>query len=133
SFGFKAGARGARGVLDSVVGIRGPIYSQIRTSQIRTSQRRFSRWHLALWAGWRRLQEGGHRAPPPLTISTRVPVPIGYPRLAYHRPIQSVYWHCPTAPHECIGAATRKRCARLAETIAIWNAVPISNYCRLDE
>src|SRR6266576_3492256 len=36
----------------------------------------------------------------------------GYPRLAHHRPIQSVYWHCPKAPHECIGAATRKRCAR---------------------
>src|SRR5262249_39991958 len=26
----------------------------------------------------------------------------GYPRLAHHRPIQSVYWHCPTAPPECI-------------------------------
>ena len=26
----------------------------------------------------------------------------GYLRLAYHRPIQSVYWHCPKAPPECI-------------------------------
>src|SRR5215472_12963019 len=26
----------------------------------------------------------------------------GYPRLAHHRPIQSVYWHCPKAPPECI-------------------------------
>ena len=30
-------------------------------------------------------------APPPLTISSA----NGYPRLAHHRPIQSVYWHCP--------------------------------------
>src|SRR5215831_19116256 len=34
---------------------------------------------LALWAGWRRLQEGGRRAPPPLTISTSLspPNPVG--------------------------------------------------------
>src|SRR5215471_11101482 len=57
---------------------------------------------LALWAGWSRLQEGGRRAPPPLTISTLVPVPMATLRLAYHRPIQSVYWHCPIAPPECI-------------------------------
>ena len=59
---------------------------------------------LALWAGWRRLQEGRRRAPPPLTISTLVPVPMAtldY-RLAHHRPIQSVYRHCPKAPPECI-------------------------------
>ena len=82
-------------LLDSVVGICGPIYSQIRTSQMKDiAKKDLVGYGVSLMGGGGACKRvgAGHSTPDHQHSGPRA---NGYPRLAHHRPIQSVYWHCP--------------------------------------